>query len=381
MKKLFDNKILRGIAVFAAAVIVLQTAALLLFSTGGVRTLYPVALTLASDKINTEDSLVGEYHKIQDEIEKASLIVLSVDPGVDDSYVLASDLFEFVRRYVKISNVAVYYTSAAMANVSEKLEKGDRHSVRSIIDTLDNYTYIPTRFMSFLGVLCDVENKTAPDAKFGLVGVSGMSSYSAFLSSFTSELILSGIPMNDEITPLLNPASEEEFIAAFRTASDTLSVSLGDKFAKYSAMVDALEKGELAGYTAADNLSHLAPAGNGTVFAVLPREAAQNGTFEEYTRETYGDVLILDTVYSGCRSYDGKTVTSVNDVSLPLVPAGIRIAPAGSLEAFRKYTDGVTHGGDATAKLIGDAGEKTFFVINKSISADPSVKNDAEDDE
>lgn len=371
--KIFTKKLIRGVAVFAAIILVLQGLALLFMTPGGLEAIYPYALAVKSDGIKTGDAGIGEYFSLHKDVEEAGIIVLAADLNVEDTYRLASDYLTFLGRFTKISTAAVYTPYNRLRNISVASVAGDYSSFAKACSNQRVSKALPDQLFTFLEKIYSLNSKLTPDNKIAVAGVMGSSDYKGVVNLLTADIFTSSGFFDGTFSKILDAKSPEEFVDSFKEAQPELEQVLGDKINQYVEMLDPILNGTLEEAYTLYNIKRYAPAGDGAVFALLPRELCmEDSPLIKGLEEHYGNVVVTNTVYYNCTTLDGKDEVSLNDGNgFPKFIEGIRIASAEKLRGFRKYFEKVSNSFDSESlserlEVIGETGDKTYFIISGS---------------
>jgi len=372
-KKRPSKKFVRSIIVFIIISAVVQLAALAFMTPQGLGAIYPYVLHMRSEEINTGDAGIGEYFSLHSEIEDAGLVILSVDTDVKDSYILAADYLRFLVKFINVSNVALYIQQMRVKSISDAAVAGDYVSFDKACDSQRELKVLCDQIYSFASSVYTMNSRLSPDKKIGMVGIKGHSKLNDIKSSLTADLyIIPGGSTGDHLE-VLDAKTNEEYAALFRKHEEKLKEVLGNKFDYHNERCAFVEENAIEENFALRNLARYAPAGEKTVFAVLPEELlGNNSVFVKKAEEIYGKVVVCNTVYYDCVTLDDdKAEASRNDGDYPGFFDGIRIAEAKKLEGFRRYYKKIVNSFssdelDGRMDLIGDTGEKTFFIISGS---------------
>ncbi len=369
IKNKHTKKLVRGIIIFAAVAMVIQVAALIFATPGGLYGIYPYILYFNSDRIETGDSGIGEYFSMHSEIENAGLIILSVDTEVADSYRLAADYMKFLGRFTNISSVALYTQNIRMSGISEGIINSNYEKYEGAVELQKKAGVLPDQTYTFVNSVYTMNSRLSPDNKFSLVGIKGHDSFQDVLADMTTELYITPGGTSGEHREIIDAKTGEEYVALFKKHEEKLREILGEKFDVYKERCLYVEENAVEENYALNNLKRYAPAGEGTVYAILPeRLCKEDSVFLKKAEETYGKVVVTDTVYYDCTTLGDEGEISRNDGDFPAFSDGIMIAPAKELEGFRNYYKKVVNSFSSEKledrmKVIGDAGEKTFFII------------------
>ena len=371
IKTLFSKKITMGIAIFIAAVLVLQGIALLTMTPNGLSLLYPYVLAAKSDKITTGDAGIGEYFSLHKDIEDAGAVVLFIEPDVEDSYKLASDYLGFLSKFTRISSAAVYTMNSRVRSISDAALGGDYNEFAKKCDNQRRSKTFSDQFFLFLEKVYSMNTRLTPDNKISIVGFKGHDDLKDILNEMTNDLFSSAGGLGGEHTAILDSRTPEEYSERLMKHESALRGFLGDKAEKYFGTIDVVMSGNIEETYAVKNLVKYSPAEEGTVFIVAPRYLADKNGFVEKIEENYGKTVVTNTAYYDCITLENKEELPLNDGAFPGIVTGIRIATAEKLADFREYYGKVCNSFDSDKlaermNVIGDAGERAFFIISGS---------------
>lgn len=111
---------IRRIAGFAAAVLIVQTAALLFLTPMGLEVLFPPAARVNAEKFSPGGNTYAVYYDIRAEVAGADLIVVGIDYGIAESYDLLGHFTRFAKQYNNFSAV-ITNMSVSQQRVAENI--------------------------------------------------------------------------------------------------------------------------------------------------------------------------------------------------------------------------------------------------------------------
>ena len=255
---------------FVIITVVVQLAALLFMTPQGLAAVYPYILHMKSEEINTGDANIGEYFSLHNDVENAGLVILSVDTGIKDSYTLAADYLRFLVRFTDVSDVAMYIQQMRLSDISSAVVSGDYVGFEKACDKQRDLKALSDQIYSFAGSVYAINSRLAPDKKISMVGIKGQSGLSDIISTLTADLYIIPGGSNGEHMEILEAKTSEEYVTLFRKHEAKLREILGNKFDNHAERCVYAEENAIEENFALRNLSRYAPAGEGTVFAVLP---------------------------------------------------------------------------------------------------------------
>ncbi len=318
-------------------------------------------LGIKSERLDGGDTDFSKLFALNDDVEDAGLVILAIDTGVEGSYDLASDYLKFLCRMSKVSSVVTYFPQMRVRAASDASLNGDFESFSTACENMEKSKNVPLEFIKYLETVYYQNTRLNPDAKMPVYGIRGYTSYKNIVGELSTDLFSISGGLTGDHVEVVNASSAEEYVELIRKHESALSQIMGDKFAVYFETLEAVENGTVETEFAFRNLVKYAPAGEKTVFALLPRYLLEGDSdFVERAEEVYGKVAVTDTVYYNCKTYEDGEEKELNDGKYPGIFDGIRIADAYDFKGFRDYYLKVS-GGDG--KKIGQMGERTFFII------------------
>lgn len=111
---------IRRVAGFAAAVLIVQTAALLFLTPMGLELLFPPAVRVNAEKFSPGGNTYAVYYDIRAEVAQSDIIVVGIDHGIAESYDLLGHFTRFAKQYNNFSAV-IMNMSLSQQKVTENI--------------------------------------------------------------------------------------------------------------------------------------------------------------------------------------------------------------------------------------------------------------------
>ncbi len=173
------KKYLRHIAVFVLAVIIIQSAALLFLTPGGLELIYPLLVRVSAEKFNPDNNTYAVYYDERVEVSAADLIVVGIDGAVAESYDILGHFTRFVKQYNNISDVILDLESDEMEYVTAVFDSADELAYNTALSTLKDQTDITSSFREYISELYFINRMMNPARKFGAASYSDNGTESA----------------------------------------------------------------------------------------------------------------------------------------------------------------------------------------------------------
>ena len=370
IKSKHKKKLIRGIVIFAVCTVALQALALAFVTPGGLAALYPYILSWNAEEITTGDNTVSEYLSMNDDIKDAGLIVLGADINIADSYRLATDFMRYISKFTSVTSVALYTQQVRVVGISDGIISGDYQKYTEAVDAQKKTGALNDQIYSFLNSVYTMNSRLSDDNKFTISGIKGYDKFENIKNDLMTELYLTPGGTNGEHTEMFYAKSGEEYARLFRKHEGVLSEILGSRFEFHKERCSYVEEDAVEENFALNNLARFAPAGEGTVFAIVPEKLCADGSvFLKKAEEIYGKVVAVKTVYYDCKTLGDEGEITRNDGDFPSYASeGIMVASANDLKGFRSYYEKVVNSFSSEKladrmDVIGDAGKRTFFII------------------
>lgn len=154
---------------FAVAVVVLQSLALLFLTPGGCELIYPFLVRANAEKIRTEGNSYAAYYDMRLEMSTADLIVVGIDEGVPASYDMLGHFTRFVKQYNNIASVMLPLEPVENNLVGFLFRQKDEESWTKFKKKLVDNTDMSDKLISYISELYYINTTMSPLKKFGVV--------------------------------------------------------------------------------------------------------------------------------------------------------------------------------------------------------------------
>ena len=162
------GKTLRRLAVFLAAVVVVQGLALLFFTPAGLEKVFVVPLRFAGEKFRPDTNTYAVYYDARSDVGKADLIVVGMDFAVAQSYDVLGHFTRFVKQNNDISEVLLPFTDTQVAIAGNLLEQTDEGQFRLRIQSLKEETGLTDDCCDYLSEIFYINSTMSDAKKFGV---------------------------------------------------------------------------------------------------------------------------------------------------------------------------------------------------------------------
>ena len=162
------GKTLRRLAVFLAAVVVLQGLALLFFTPAGLEKVFVVPLRLAGEKFRPDTNTYAVYYDARSDVAAADLIVVGMDFAVAESYDVLGHFTRFVKQNNDISDVLMPLTHNQVAIAGNMLKQTDEDRFNKRIRSLKEQTGMTDDCCDYLSEIFYVNSTMSEAKKFGV---------------------------------------------------------------------------------------------------------------------------------------------------------------------------------------------------------------------
>ena len=162
------GKTLRRLAVFLAAVVVLQGLALLFFTPAGLEKVFVAPLRLAGEKFRPDTNTYAVYYDARSDVAAADLIVVGMDFAVAESYDVLGHFTRFVKQNNDISDVLMPLTHNQVAIAGNMLKQTDEDQFNKRIRSLKEQTGMTDDCCDYLSEIFYVNSTMSEAKKFGV---------------------------------------------------------------------------------------------------------------------------------------------------------------------------------------------------------------------
>lgn len=168
MKKSF----IKRIAVFAAAVILIQSFALLLLTPSGLELIFPFLSRFRSERFNPDNNTYAVYYDMRVEVSEADLIIVGVDFNVSESFDLLGHFTRFVKQYNNVSTVLLDMTELQEMYASAMFENSDESIYNTATSGLSGNAGMTKAYAGYISELFFINRMMTPVRKFGVTSYS-----------------------------------------------------------------------------------------------------------------------------------------------------------------------------------------------------------------
>ncbi|MGN1409467.1 MAG: hypothetical protein ACI4XJ_04740 [Eubacteriales bacterium] len=163
------SKTFRRIICFAAAVIVIQSIALLFLTPGGIELLYPIHVRASAEKIRPDSNTYAVYYDMRQTASEADVIVVGIDSNVDTTYDMLGHFTRFVKQYNNISNVILDLNDTQATLVDFLFRQSKEIKFNAFLERLENGTGMSKSCCGYLSELFFVNSTMSPQKKFSVI--------------------------------------------------------------------------------------------------------------------------------------------------------------------------------------------------------------------
>lgn len=126
--------------------------------------MYPYAVRLSAEKVETENNVYSVYYDSRDEIANADIIVLGIDPSLAESHDLAGHFMRYAKQYNNFSTVAMNLTDDQLEAASLLVEEQEEEMYAGFLGKLKNVGGVSEDLCDFISELSFI-NRTVPGYK------------------------------------------------------------------------------------------------------------------------------------------------------------------------------------------------------------------------
>lgn len=166
------KKYLKHIAGFVLAVIIIQSAALLFLTPGGLELIYPVLVRVSAEKFNPDNNTYAVYYDERIDVSNADIIVVGIDGTIGESYDILGHFTRFVKQYNNISDVILDLDGDELGYVREVFDSSDETAYNAALSTIKDQTDITDSFRGYISELYFINRMMNPARKFGVMSYS-----------------------------------------------------------------------------------------------------------------------------------------------------------------------------------------------------------------
>ena len=162
------GKTLRRLALFLAAVVVVQGLALLFFTPAGLEKVFVLPLRFAGEKFRPDTNTYAVYYDARSDVGKADLIVVSMDFAIAQSYDVLGHFTRFVKQNNDISDVFLPLTHQQAAIAGDLLHQTDEEKFERRLQSLREETGLTNDCCDYLSEIYYVNSTMSEAKKFGV---------------------------------------------------------------------------------------------------------------------------------------------------------------------------------------------------------------------
>lgn len=163
------SKTFRRIICFAAAVILIQSLAVLFLTPRGLELIYPICVRVAAEKIKPDSNTYAVYYDMRSTAAEADVIVVGIDKNVDKTYDMLGHFTRFVKQYNNISDVILDLNDTQATLVDFLFLQSDEVKFNAFISRLENGTGMSKACCGYLSELFFVNSTMSPQKKFSVI--------------------------------------------------------------------------------------------------------------------------------------------------------------------------------------------------------------------
>lgn len=163
------KKQIRHIAKFVAAILIVETLALLFLTPAGLEFIFPPVARVNAEKLSPESNTYAVYYDIRVEVSNADLIVVGMDFGIAESYDLLGHFTRFVKQYNNLSAVLLEITLSQQNLAQNLLAQTEESAFMKRITGLEERTGMPSEYCDYLSELFLINRTMTPIRKMDIL--------------------------------------------------------------------------------------------------------------------------------------------------------------------------------------------------------------------
>lgn len=160
---------IRRIAGFAAAVLIVQTVALLFLTPRGTELLFPPVARVNAEKFSPGGNTYAVYYDIRAEVAGADLIVVGIDHGIAESYDLLGHFTRFAKQYNNFSSVIMNMSISQQKVVENIFKQSEEKDYQRRITVLRERTGMSSDYCDYISELFIINRTMTAVRKFGVL--------------------------------------------------------------------------------------------------------------------------------------------------------------------------------------------------------------------
>ena len=162
------GKTIRRLAVFAAAVLIVEGLAILFLTPAGLEKVFVVPLRLAGEKFRPDTNTYAVYYEIRREVAETDVVVVGADFSVAESYDVLGHFTRFVKQYNNFSDVLLPLSHRQAALAVNMLQQTDEERFLKRLDTLTEQDGLSPDCCDYIGEIFYVNTTLAETRKMSV---------------------------------------------------------------------------------------------------------------------------------------------------------------------------------------------------------------------
>lgn len=163
------KKQIRHIAKFVAAILIVETLALLFLTPQGLDVLFPPVARVNAEKLSPESNTYAVYYDTRVEVSNADLIVVGMDFGIAESYDLLGHFTRFVKQYNNLSAVMLEITLSQQNLAQNLLTRTEEDEFYKRLYILEERTGMPAEYCEYISELFLINRTMTPIRKMDIL--------------------------------------------------------------------------------------------------------------------------------------------------------------------------------------------------------------------
>ncbi len=163
------NKRIRRITKFAAAILIVQAAALLFLTPAGLDFIFPPVARVNAEKFSPDSNTYAVYYDIRAAVSTADLIVVGMDFGIAESYDLLGHFTRFVKQYNNLSAILLELTISQQNLAQNVLIQTEEAEFMKRMNILKDRTGMPADYCDYISELFIINRTMTPIRKMDIL--------------------------------------------------------------------------------------------------------------------------------------------------------------------------------------------------------------------
>lgn len=357
----------RAAVLFIAAAMVIQAVFTLFLTPQGLVRLYPYAVRLKSEKVESDASF-AEYHTLRQEFADCTMFFLGADTTVADSYFVILDYLSFLKRNFEITTLAMDIGTITADNINACLAASDTAGFNEALGNLRKNGRFTVEFLNFVKGLYTFNQTMIPERRITVKSVFTESVQSATVSDMSSDILADWGNLNDEVRGIMSISDVDGFFEYMAAHSAAFTDYLGeDGYNAYMEIRAHHEAGDYDEWAIASKLTDL--VSEHTLLIVDQNAVRPKSPLRTFVSELGVNASYVSIMYSGCHGIGPNGEKELNDISLPFASErSVRFVSREKLGGFLGYYRLITN--PASSEKRREAGEyldnlttQDFFVV------------------